>query len=48
MKCLSCSQEPTNINDLTEHWVAFHRVEPDDWFFKNLFDCKNETFRPAK
>ena len=48
MKCLLCSQEPTDINKLTEHYVTFRRVDPDNWFFKNLFECKNEIFRPGK
>ena len=48
MKCLLCSQEPTNINDLTEYCVTFHRVDPDNWFFKNHFECKNEIFRAGK
>ena len=48
MKCLLCSQEPTNINDLTKHYVTFHRVDPGNWLFKNLFECKNEIFRPEK
>ena len=48
MKCLLCSQEPTNINDLTKHYVTFHRVDPGNWLFKNLFECKNEMFRPEK
>ena len=48
MKFLLCSKEPTNINDLMEHYITFHRVDPDNWFFKNLFECKNEFFRPGK
>ena len=48
MKYLLCSQELTNINDLTEHYVTFYRVDPDRWFFKYLFECKNEIFRPGK
>ena len=48
MKCLLCSQEPANINDLAEHFVNFHRVDPDNWFLKNLFVSKKEIFRPGK
>ena len=48
MKCLLCSQEPTNINDLKENYVALHRVNPENWFLKNLFEGKNEIFRPRK
>ena len=48
MKCLLCSKEPANINDLTEHYVTFHRVDPDNWFFKKPSECKNEIFRPGK
>ena len=48
MKCLLCSQESTNINDLTEHCVTFHRVDPDNWLFKDCFECKNEIFRSGK
>ena len=48
MKCLLRSPEPTNINDLAEHFVTFHRVDPDNWFLKNLFECKKEIFRPGK
>ena len=48
MKCLLCSQEPANINRLTEHYPTFHRADPNNWFFKHLFECKNEIFRPGK
>ena len=53
MKYLLYSKEPTNINDLTEHYVTVHRVDPDNWLSKNLFQCKPEDlkkdlFRPEK
>ena len=48
MKCLLCSKEPRNINDLKENYVTFHRTDSDNWFFKNPFECKNENFRPGK
>ena len=48
MKCLLCSKQSTNINELTEHYNTFHRADPDNWTFKNLFRCKNEIFRPGK
>ena len=30
---------------MTEDYVTFHRVDPDNWFFKNLSEYKNEIFR---
>ena len=48
MKCLLCSKELTNINDLTERYVVLHRVDSGNWIFKNLFKSKNEIFRPGK
>ena len=48
MKCLLCSQEPTNINDLTKHYVTLPRVDPDNWFSKKILECKNEDFKPGK
>ena len=41
MKCLLYSKEPTNINDLTEHYVTVHKVDPDNWLSKNLLQRKN-------
>ena len=48
MKCPVCSNEPTNLNGLTEHYVTFHRVDPDNWYFKNLCEHKNEFFRTGE
>ena len=45
MKCLLWSKELTNINELTEQSVTFHRVDPNNWFFKNIFKCENEILK---
>ena len=48
MKCLLCARQLPNTNDLREHYVTFHRVDPNNWFFQNLLECKNELFRAGK
>ena len=40
MKCLLCSKEPRNINDLKENYVTFHRIDSDNWFSKILLNVK--------
>ena len=44
MKYLLCSKEPRNINDLVKHYVTFDRADPDNCFFKNLFERKKVFF----
>ena len=48
MKCLLCVRQLPNTNDLTEHYVTFHRVDPNNCFFKNLMECKNEFWKSWK
>ena len=35
-------------NDLMEHYVTFHSVHLDNWFFENFFECKAAFLRPGK
>ena len=48
MKCLLCARQPPNTDELREHYVTFHRVDPNNWFYKNLLECINEIFRAGK
>ena len=40
MKCLLCVRQLPNTNDLTEHYVTFHRVDPNNCFLKISWNVK--------
>ena len=48
MKCHLCNRQPPNQNELREYYITFHRINPNNWFFKNLFKCQNKIFRTEK
>ena len=37
MKCLLCSATFDKDEDLIEHYVSYHKIDPNN-FFKNLFN----------
>ena len=48
MKRLLCNIQPPNQNELREHYNTFHRINANNWFFKNLFKHQNKIFRTRK
>ena len=48
MKCLLCNRQPPNQNEIREHYITGHGIDPNNWFCNNLFKCQNEIFRARK
>ena len=45
MRCLLCSEkfdEKSNQN-LLQHYIGFHKIDENNWFFKNLFALKKNS-----
>ena len=43
MKCLLCSSTFQNQEDLLNHYVSYHNVDENNWFFQKLFQAKNKA-----
>ena len=43
MKCLLCSSTFENQEDLLRHYIDYHNVDENNWFFQKLFQIKNKT-----
>ena len=43
MKCLLCSSTFQNQEDLLNHYVSYHNVDENNWFFQKLFQIKNKS-----
>ena len=43
MKCLLCSSTFQNQEDLLNHYVSYHNVDENNWFFQKLFQSKNKV-----
>ena len=43
MKCLLCSSTFQNQEDLLNHYVSYHNVDRNNWFFQKLFQIKNKS-----
>ena len=44
MKCLLCSSNFENKQKLIDHYLQYHNVDQNNWFFKKLFVENNEAF----
>ena len=44
MKCLLCDYITTDKKSLKEHYIEFHNVNKNNYFFKRLIDFKGNTF----
>ena len=44
MKCLLCSSKFQDEQKLIEHYLTYHNVEQNNWFFKKLFMKDNKAF----
>ena len=43
MKCLLCSSTFQNQEELLNHYVSYHNVDKNNWFFQKLFQSKNKA-----
>ena len=44
MKCLLCNLQFQTVDELQDHYITFHKVDPEDYLFKKLFnDSKNKV-----
>ena len=43
MKCFLCSSTFENQEDLLHHYISYHNVDENNWFFQKLFQLKNKT-----
>ena len=45
MKCLLCSSVFKNQMELLDHYISYHNVDENNWFFQKLFQTnKNKAF----
>ena len=44
MKCLLCSSKFQDEQKLIEHYLTYHNVDQNNWFFKKLFMKDNKAF----
>ena len=44
MKCLLCSSKFQDQQKLVDHYLTYHNVNQNNWFFKKLFVTDNKTF----
>ena len=44
MKCLLCSSKFQDEQKLIEHYLTYHNVDQNNWFFKKLFVKDNKAF----
>ena len=42
MKCLLCSSKFKDQKDLLNHYVTYHNVDENNWFFQKLFQIKDK------
>ena len=42
MKCLLCSSVFTNQKEL--HYLSYHNIDENNWFFQKLFQSDNKAF----
>ena len=44
MKCLLCNFNLNEPNEVREHYIAFHKVDPKNEFFKKIFQEVRNVF----
>ena len=44
MKCLLCDLKSNETNEVKNHYLNFHNVDPNNVFFKRLFEDQNNFF----
>ena len=43
MKCLLCSSTFQNQEDQLNHYISYHNIDENNWFFQKLFQIKNKS-----
>ena len=44
MKCLLCNFDSNEPNEVREHYIAFHKVDPKNEFFQKIFQEVRNAF----
>ena len=44
MKCFLCSSKFPDQKGLVDHYLSYHNVDANNWFFQKLFQTKNKAF----
>ena len=44
MKCLLCSSVFKNQKELLDHYLSYHNIVENNWFFQKLFQSDNKAF----
>ena len=42
MKCLLCSSTFKDQETLLNHYLTYHNIDQNNWFFQKLFQAKNK------
>ena len=43
MKCLLCSSKFKDEKELLDHYLSYHNIDENNWFFQKLFQAKNKS-----
>ena len=43
MKCLLCSSKFKDQKELLDHYLSYHNIDKNNWFFQKLFQSNNKT-----
>ena len=43
MKCLLCSSKFKDQKELLDHYLSYHNIDENNWFFQKLFQAKNKS-----
>lgn len=44
MKCLMCSSTFQDKDKLIKHYINYHNIDQNNWFFKKLIDAENKPY----
>ena len=42
MKCLLCSSKFKDQKALLDHYLSYHNIDQNNWFFQKIFQAKNK------
>ena len=43
MKCLLCSFKFKDLKELLDHYLSYHNIDENNWFFQKLFQVNSKT-----
>ena len=43
MKCLLCSSKLKDQKELLDHYLSYHNINENNWFFQKLFQVKSNS-----